>query len=238
MKAMILAAGLGTRLRPFTNNHPKALAPVNGKTVLERNIQYLLQYGISEIVINVHHHAMQITRLLKENAGFGASITISDETDLLLETGGALKKVAPFFIGEESFVMMNADILSDMPLDQLIARHLNSGALATLAVSDRPTSRFLIFTPDGLLAGWENTSTGAGRIVREAPEYQRKAFSGIQVMSPEILKLMLPQDKFSIIDVYMKVAPHHDIDFYDHSGCRFIDVGKPESLEAAGRMFA
>lgn len=236
MKAMILAAGLGTRLRPFTDKTPKPLAPVNGKTVLERNIEYLAKYGITDIIINVHHLAEQIVELLRENNGYGSKITISDETDFLLETGGALKKAAGFF-DDEPFVMLNADVLTDMSLDRMIEQHLHSKALATLAVSDRTTSRFLVFTPDGRLAGWENTKTGAGRFVVESREYDRKAFSGVQVLSPAIFNYMPPEEKFSIIEVYMRAAPLNRIEYFDHTGHRFIDVGKPETLAKAAEMF-
>ncbi len=131
MKAMIFAAGLGSRLKPWTDSHPKALAPVNGKSLLERNILYLQQYGIREVVVNVHHFANQIIDAIESNNGWGSSVTISDETDEVLETGGGLKKAAHFFKGEAHVVIMNADILTNMQLDQMIQQHKQTDALAT-----------------------------------------------------------------------------------------------------------
>ena len=137
MKAMIFAAGLGTRLKPWTDHHPKALAMVNGKSLLQRNILYLQEYGITEVVVNVHHFANQIIDAVKRNQGWGSSVIISDETDAVLETGGGLKKAAPLFAGEENMVILNADILTNLQLDQMILQHRQTNALATLAVSQR-----------------------------------------------------------------------------------------------------
>ena len=145
MKAMLFAAGLGTRLKPWTDHHPKALALVNGKSLLQRNIEYLQQFGINEVIVNVHHFADQIIDAITQNEGWGSRITISDETDAVLETGGGLKKAAWYFEAEKDFVVMNVDILTDMRLDDMIRRHEAEQPLATLAVSDRTTSRYFLF---------------------------------------------------------------------------------------------
>src|SRR5687768_10486745 len=145
MKAMILAAGLGTRLKPFTDKHPKALAMVNGKSLLQRNIEYLQNFGIKEVVVNVHHFASRVIAEIKDNNGFGSSIAISDETEEILETGGAIKKASWFFKDNEPFVLMNVDVLTDMELDEMAKQHNTQKPLATLAVTTRKTSRYLLF---------------------------------------------------------------------------------------------
>ena len=157
---MILAAGLGTRLKPFTDKHPKALAMVNGKSLLQRNIEYLQKIGITEVLVNVHHFADQIIDAINTNHGWGSTVTISDETDAVLETGGGLKKAAWYFGNETSFLLINADILTNLDLDALVAQHTNTGALATLAVSDRNSSRYFLFDKTGKLCGWKNQSKG------------------------------------------------------------------------------
>jgi MurNAc alpha-1-phosphate uridylyltransferase len=238
MKAMILAAGLGTRLKPFTDKHPKALAIVNGKTILQRNIEYLASFGIREVIINVHHFADQIIDLIKANNGFGSVITFSDETREVLETGGGIKKAAWFFEKDEApFIVMNVDILTDMNLEQMMFQHKKSNSLATLAVSSRITSRYFLFDEKDHLCGWKNESTGEQKISRESKNYIQKAFSGIQVLSPKIFDLIKMEGKFSMVDVYLDLAKTQDIMAFDHSESKFIDVGKPESILKAERFF-
>jgi NDP-sugar pyrophosphorylase family protein len=235
MKAMLFAAGLGTRLKPFTDKHPKALAEVNGKTLLEHNIRYLQRFGIEDVIVNVHHFADQIIEVIEENSGFGSWVTISDERDEVLETGGGLKKAAEYFKDEEAFVVMNVDVLTNLDLRKLIDEHNNSLAFATLAVMDRESSRKLLFDQQMILCGWENNLTGQQRIVR-ATSFRPMAFSGVQVLTPEILAMPF-EGKFSMIDVYLHFAGEHLIKGYDHTGNIFIDVGKPESLEKAAYLF-
>jgi NDP-sugar pyrophosphorylase family protein len=238
MKAMILAAGLGTRLKPFTDKHPKALAIVNGKTILQRNIEYLASFGIREVIINVHHFADQIIDLIKANNGFGSVITFSDETREVLETGGGIKKAAWFFENNEApFIVMNVDILTDMNLEQIIDQHKKSNSLATLAVSSRITSRYFLFDKMDHLCGWKNENTGEQKISRESKNYIQKAFSGIQVLSPKIFDLIKMEGKFSMVDVYLDLAKTQDIMAFDHSESKFIDVGKPESILKAEQFF-
>ena len=234
---MILAAGLGTRFKPWTDHHPKALAVVNGKSLLQRNIEYLQSYGIRDIVVNVHHFAEQIEKALAVNQGWGSRYIISDETAAVLETGGGLRKAAPF-LESTPFVLMNVDILTDMDLSAMIADHFLHRPLATLAVTNRTTSRYFLFDARNELCGWRNVKTGQERMARPVAEAVQKAFSGIHVIDPSIFPLMTMEGKFSTVDLYLDLAAGHPIRGYDHSHSRLIDVGKPESVEQAERLFA
>ena len=234
---MIFAAGLGTRFKPWTDKHPKALAIVNGKSLLQRNIEYLQQYGITNVVVNVHHFADQITTALEKNKGWGSHITISDETEMVLETGGGLKKAAPLFTSD-TIVVINVDILTDLNLGDLIAFHQRHNPASTLAITNRITSRYFLFDENNTLCGWRNTKTGEEKIARTASEYIPKAFSGIHVISKKLLSLIQREGKFSIVDTYLELAPTHIIKGFDHSGSRFIDVGKPESVAQAELLFS
>ncbi len=236
MKAMLFAAGLGTRLKPFTDHHPKALAEVNSKTLLELNIKYLQRFGIYDVIINVHHFADQIEDVLFDNDNFGSNITISDERDVILETGGGLKKASWYFEDEPSFVVMNVDVLTNLDLQKMIDAHHASEAVATLAVMQRNSSRQFLFDQHMMLCGWTNNNTGEQRIVNEASWLQPYAFSGIQVLSSPILEMPFT-GKFSIVDVYLHFAKTQILKGYDHTGNIFIDVGKPESLEKASYLF-
>lgn len=235
MKAMILAAGLGTRLKPFTDQHPKALAPVNGKPVLQRNIEYLQQHGISEVIVNVHHFADQIIQAIEENNGWGSRISISDESDEVLETGGGIKKAAAFLSQSEDCLVMNADMLTDLDLTNMIAFHRKHQPLATLATTQRNSSRYLLFDENKRLTGWKNTKTNE----LKGKEGTAKAFSGIQILSNKIFDMMHPFDgKFSMIDVYLQLCSEHTILSYDHSNGKLIDIGTMEKLAAAELMFS
>lgn len=193
-RAMILAAGLGTRFKPWTDRHPKALAPVNGKSLPQRNIEYLRQYGIGEVVVNVHHFGGQIIEALTANDGWGCRFSISDEAGEVLETGGGLKKARPFLEGLP-FVLMNVDILTDMDLSALIADHFRHRPLATLAVTDRSTSRYFLFDDRDELCGWRNAATGQERMARTSgATLVQKAFSGIHVIEPAIFPLMTREE--------------------------------------------
>lgn len=238
MRAMILAAGLGTRLKPFTDDHPKALAVVNGKSLLQRNIAYLHDAGISDIIINTHHFPDQVIAALTDINYASTRISISDETGELLETGGGLKKASWFFDNNEPFILMNVDILTDLSLASFIEAHNISGALATLAVTSRTTSRYFLFDDSGLLSGWRNVSTGEERITRKTNTYMQKAFSGIQIISPRIFPLIPFTGRFSMVEVYLHLSLSEQISAFDHTGSKFIDVGKPESIIEAQHMFA
>ncbi len=238
MKAMILAAGLGTRLKPFTNHHPKALAVVNGKTLLQRNIEYLIEFGVAEIIVNVHHFASQIKEVIEANKGWGAHITISDETQEVLETGGGLKKTAWFFQdSDKPFVLLNVDILTDLDLNALMVSHLANQALVTLAVSNRITSRYFLFDETHNLCGWENVKTDQKIITRTNTRLTRKAFSGLHIISPKIFDFMTQTGKFSMVDVYLELSENHKILGFDQGDCKFLDVGKPESIAMAEAIF-
>ena len=233
---MILAAGLGTRFKPWTDQHPKALAPVNGKSLLQRNIEYLQQYGIREIVVNVHHFADQIIETLRVNKGWGSEIFISDETDAVLETGGGLRKARPL-LEKAPFVLMNVDILTDMNLGAMIDDHFKHRPLVTLAVTNRTTSRYFLFDGGDRLCGWRNVEKSQERLPRPADPLVQKAFSGIHVIDPAIFDLMRLDGKFSTVDLYLDLAATQTIRGYDHSNSKLIDVGKPSSAEEAARLF-
>jgi len=236
MKAMILAAGLGTRFKPWTDHHPKALALVNGKSLLERNILYLQHYGIYEVILNVHHFAGQILETVQSHQGWGTSITISDESSQLLDTGGGLMKAAPYF-SEDPFVLMNVDILTDMDLQGMIRFHEKNKPLATLAVTQRKSSRYFLFDHQHRLCGWRNTKTSEEIISLPGPELYEKAFSGIHILSPEIFSVVSRRGKFSIVDAYLEIAASHLILGFDHSGSRLVDVGRTESVSVAENLF-
>ncbi len=237
MKAMIFAAGLGTRLKPFTDHSPKALAEVNGKSLLHRTVTYLQQHGIYDVVINIHHFPHLMREAIATHNGYGSRITISDETSGLLETGGGLKKATPLFEGEHDIVVINVDILTSLDLTAMITAHRQNNALATLAVMQRPSSRQLLFNPVMELRGWINNNTGeckeAGNIENTTPW----SFSGIQIVSSTLLHSIPFEGKFSMIDVYLWQAARGIVKGYNHTGDIFIDVGKPGSVEQAEQLF-
>ena len=236
---MILAAGLGTRLKPFTDSNPKALAVVNGKTILQRNIEFLAGFDITDLIINVHHFANELIEFLKANKNFGSTITISDESDEVLETGGGLKKARWFFEEERApFVLMNVDVLTDIHLRTMIEQHNKLKPMATIAVTNRHTSRYFLFDEVNYLVGWKNIKTGEQKISREASGYIQKAFSGIHVLCPKIFSSMHLEGKFSMVDLYLDLAASHTIMAFDHNNSKFVDVGKPESIEQAEKLFA
>lgn len=239
-KAMILAAGLGSRLKPWTDTHPKALAEVNRKSLLQRNIEYLQQYGITEVVVNVHHFADQIINAINANNGWGSNITISDETNEVLETGGGLLKAAPYLHDANPIVLMNVDILTDLNLEAMIGYHQEKKPLATLATSSRETSRYFLFDEGNNLCGWRNVKTGEEKPadLPHAKKKIAKAFSGIHIIESRIFSQIKQRGKFSMVDVYLDLMKDQTIKSFDHSENRFIDVGKPESIAKAEVMFA
>ena len=171
MRAMLFAAGLGTRFKPWTDSHPKALALVNGKSLLQRNIDYLHQYGINDVVVNVHHFADRLIEAIIKSKGWGSKITISDERYELLETGGGLLKAKEFFTPGERFITCNADILTDLDINKLISFHKEKKALITFGVTQRKTSRYLLFDENDRLCGWRNATTGEDKISIPKPQY-------------------------------------------------------------------
>lgn len=236
--AMIFAAGLGTRLKPWTDSHPKALAPVNGKSLLQRNVEYLQHHGISDVVINVHHFHEQIIRTLEENKGWGSDIRISDETKELLETGGGLYHARDFFSGYDQVITLNSDILTNLDLQSILASHRGSSAFATLAVMKRSSSRYLLFSETMRLCGWRDRKTGEEIMRIHGIETGEFAFSGITVFDKDIFHQIRQGGKFSLRDVFLDLCEKKFIAGYDHTGDLFIDVGKPGSCEEAEKYFS
>lgn len=236
-KALIFAAGLGTRLKPFTDFHPKALFKVNGKTLLERNIEYLKQYGIDDIIINVHHFADQIIQHAEANNNWGINISFSDERDSLLDTGGGLLKAAPFFKSTDNFLLYNADILTNLHLEGMMNFHLQHLPMVTLSVSERKSSRYFLFNHQDRLCGWENTLTGEQKIKNIQPDLQQRAFSGIHIVNKSLLSTKKSIEKCSITDWYLDICTHQNIMGYIDNEAKFIDVGKVESLPEAEKLF-
>ncbi|NOX45428.1 MAG: nucleotidyltransferase family protein [Chlorobi bacterium] len=236
MKAMIFAAGLGTRLQPLTNDKPKALVQVNGKTLLENAINKIIRAGINEVIINVHHFAHQVIDFVKEKNSFGIDIRFSDESGKLLDTGGGLKKASWFLKGGEPFLIYNVDILSDIDLRQMISFHKENKVLVTLAVRERKTSRYLLFDEVFTLCGWQNVKTGEKKIPVAKPDLKPFAFSGIHIIEPAIFNLMTESGRFSIIDVYLRLAKECKILGYDHSETQWFDLGRIENLKEAEKV--
>lgn len=238
MKAMIFAAGLGTRLRPLTDHMPKALVPVAGRPMLEHVILKLKAAGFTEIVVNIHHFGQQIIDFLRANGNFGLTVHISDERGELLDTGGGIKKAASFFRGSEPFLVHNVDILSDTDLKKLYDFHLRSENDATLLVSLRETSRYLLLDADKRLCGWLNKGTGQTKpagFVYQAGTYGEYAFSGIHIISPSLFGYMDERwtGRFSIMDFYLQTCRDARIGCCIAKSLRLIDIGKPETLALA-----
>lgn len=238
---MILAAGLGTRLKPFTDHHPKALAPVNGKSLLEINITNLQKFGIRDVVVNVHHFADQIEQVLVANKGFGSNVLVSDERAEVLETGGGLKKAIPLLRDTEDILVMNVDILSDFDLNRMFLQHKRTGALATLAVQERSTSRYFLFKEEEKnlrLCGWRHATTLEEKLpCSAAAKMTPLAFSGIQIIQSTFLHKIVQEGKFSLVDLYLSLCCNERILAWNHTGDSLLDVGKPESLDKAAQMF-
>ena len=237
MKAMIFAAGLGTRLRPLTNDLPKALVPVGSEPLLGITIKKLKQSGFDDIIINVHHFADKIVDFLEKNDNFGIRIQISHEAERPLETGGGLKKARHFFDDGQPFLICNADILSSIDLRHFYQTHIDSQATATLAVRKRASSRYLLFdTEGGGLCGRLNDATKTVQTTRAVAQAQAWAFSGFHIIDPIFLETAPEATFFSIIDWYLDVCNQHTIRPYDHSDDHWCDIGKPETLAIAQQL--
>ncbi len=246
---MIFAAGLGTRLKPLTDTMPKALVPLSGKPLLQWQVEKLRDAGINDIIVNVHHFPDQIIDTIRQNEGWGTNITISDERDLLLDTGGGLKKIKneKFKMKNEPILACNVDILSNIDIMALIARYEESG-VSQLVVSERQTQRYLCFDDHDYLRGWTNIKTGEVRpenfkflIPKERlfqiSNFKLLAFSGMQILSPKVLKLLqqMPQDKFSLIDFYISICEKQFsiLKAFIPSDYKMMDVGKIEQIKEA-----
>lgn len=237
MKAMIFAAGLGTRLLPLTSEIPKALVAINGKPALEWLIRRLIKTGITQIIINVHHFADKVIDFINQNHSFGIDINFSDERNMLLDTGGGLKKAAWFFDDNQPFLVHNADILSDINIAKMLDFHNQNKALATLFIQKRITSRYLIFDEEKQLLGWKNIKTSEVILTRQTTTYtQDYAFNGIHIIDPEIFALMKQEGKFPIIETYLQLAQSHRIVGYNPLNTSWMDIGKPENLPQASLL--
>ena len=234
---MIFAAGTGSRLKPYTDHIPKALIPIDGKPMLEHIILKLKAAGFTEIIINVHHLSEQIIEFLAGKDNFGITIHISDERDYLLDTGGGIKHAAQFLQGDEPFLVHNVDIISNVDLKALYQHHLDTNPLATLLVSKRDTSRYLLFNKENKLSGWRNKETG--EVKSYYPDFDPSvhnefAFNGIHVISPQIFEWMDEwTGKFSIINFYLAVCAKTPIQAFEQADLRILDIGKPDALELA-----
>ena len=239
MKAMIFAAGLGTRLQPLTDHKPKALVEVAGIPLLEHLIHRLKESGVNEISVNVHHFAGQSREFLLLKNNFGIRIEISDEQDQLLDTGGGLKKASWFFDDGKPFLLHNVDVMSSISFDRMISFHIDSRALATLAVSRRRSSRYFLFDEQMQLCGWEHTGKNELRMVREpVGNAERFAFSGIHVISPEIFDFIRETGPFSIVDTYLHLTGENLVRGFEHDPSGWADLGKPEDLVQAERRIS
>lgn len=234
MKAMIFAAGLGSRLRPLTDHTPKALLEVAGKPLLGYAIEKLVAAGVTDIIVNIHHLGAQIAKHLSEGRYPGINIVTSDEQDLLLDTGGGLKNASWFFDDGKPFYVYNADVLTDMDLSAMMNLHCRSEALVTVAVSDRHTARYLLFDDTMRLHGWTNEKSGTS-IPEEIDvhAFNKRAFSGIHIIDPAFLPLLDTAGAFPIIPEYIRWCKEYKIMGYDHTGAAWLDIGKPESFPLA-----
>lgn len=237
MIAMIFAAGLGTRLAPLTSHCPKALVNFMGATMLENAARRLVDAGCDRLVVNIHHHASMMKEFIQSHS-LGAEVIISDESEMLLDTGGGILKAREALASEPIFVMYNVDVACNLDIRQLCRAHSESGRIATLAVMRRDSTRKLAFDSQMNLCGWRNLTTGQAKNARtphgEVSEY---AFSGISVASREIFGLITERGKFSITDMYLRLAASHSIGGMAHDGL-WADLGTPEKLERAQAMFS
>jgi NDP-sugar pyrophosphorylase family protein len=235
MKAMILAAGLGTRLSPLTNHRPKALVEVAGRTLLEITLTFLRRFGVTEVIINVHHFADMVAQYLLANNNFGMHIELSREDDVLLDTGGGLKKAGYFFQDppgrKEPFILHNVDVISNIDLNKMLKFHVEHAALATLAVQGRETSRYLLFDDSLQLCGRKSGADGKPELVRPVNDPRSLAFSGIHIISPRMLSRITEQGAFSIIDTYLRLSGLGEkIQAFCADEYYWRDLGRPESV--------
>ncbi len=236
MKAFILAAGLGTRLQQYTSDKPKALVELGGITLLERAIRKVSELEVSEIILNIHHYGDKIVDFLHQNQNFNLPVSISDESDLLLDTGGALLKAQNLLGTSEPFLLYNVDVLCSLNLADLLAYHRKMKGIATLAVRSRETDRYLLFNPDMRLSGWRNIKTGEEKLTSEEKNLQNFAFSGIQIIEPSIFPMITETGKFSIIQMYLRLAKDHAIYGYHDKSSLWMDLGKPDQLMEAEKI--
>ena len=236
VKAIVLAAGIGSRLFPITKDKPKALVEVQGKPLIQHQLEKLKNAGYTQVLINIHHFGDQLLAFFKEQDNFGLELLISDEQNQLLDTGGALRKAADFIRGDEPVLIHNVDVLSNISLAEMLNAHRLTGALATLAIRKRETSRYLLFNKRNKLCAWENVKTGERKGDWSEPNLSSAAFSGIHIISPECADLFPEKEAFSIIDFYLEIIKTHCVSGYFHDESVWLDVGKPETLAEAEKL--
>ena len=227
---MILAAGLGSRLKPITDKIPKALVEVNGKTLLQYNIERIVSSGINNIAINVHHFSEKVINYLHENRNFGANIFISDETDKLLDTGGGIKKVSEWLQDDQPILIQNVDIYTNINYKKMFEFHKKKNALATVAVRNRESSRYLMFNDENELCGWQNTNTKQKIVTREVQHTNNLAFSCTHILDAKLLSFLPDKEVFSIINTYLELSKQHTIAGFLHNNDYWFDIGTPEKL--------
>jgi len=237
MKAMIFAAGLGTRLKPLTDTMPKALVPLAGKSLLQWQVEKLRDAGITDIIVNVHHFPEMIIEAIRENEGWGCNITVSDERAALLDTGGGLRKARPL-LGNEPILACNVDILSNIDLKKLLDRYKQTG-VSQLVVSERATQRYLLFDDHKILRGWTNIATGevkpASLCGADAAKLRPLAFSGMQILHADVLERLdeMAEEKFSLIPFYLHIMETTPLMAYVPEDYKMMDVGKIDQIEQA-----
>ena len=233
MQAMILAAGIGSRLKPITDSIPKPLIEINGHTMLENTIQYLKKSGVNKIIINVHHHAQQIADYFKDHNNFDLEVCISDETDERKNTGGGIVKASEYFNPDEEVIVTVSDILTNLSLGDMLEYHKQKGALVTLAVKERETSRNLLFDVDNKLAGWRNNKTGELKMVHGKKAVKNLAFSGVHIIEPKFFEVVISKGNFNIINEYLFLAEKYKIVGFNHCSDIWLEFGRLQTMEQA-----
>ncbi len=233
MKSIIFAAGLGTRIQQISKGKPKALVEIQNKTLLQIAVEFLSKNGIEEVIVNIHHQSEMMKEFI-EKINFPIPVSISDESNLLLDTGGGLLKARDFFSGENHFLAFNVDVISNININKMLKAHIESKALATLAVRDRSTSRYLLFDNQNKMVGWGNIQTKE-QILHKEGIYNQLAFSGIHILSTKIFDFLEQEERenFSITQSYIQLSKDNVIRGYIHNQDYWFDVGKPESYKAA-----
>lgn len=235
--AMVFCAGMGTRLRPLTDNIPKALVTVGNSVLLDYQIENLEKYGYTNLIFNTHHHSSVFKEHISKNYKNSSNIIISDETELLLNTGGGLKQVVSSFGVKTDLMVRNVDVISDIDMDDMLEYHKKNDNMITMAVRKRTTQRYLLFDTNNNLKGWMNEKNGDFKNVNSDIGLNKYAFSGIYIISPKAFNMFPDEKIFSIIDFFLDVSKTEKIMAYDHSDTRWLDVGKPESLREALEIF-
>ena len=241
MNALILAAGLGTRLGTYTADRPKALVEIDGRTMLEHQLRHLSAAGFDRFVINIHHFAGKVQEFLRQNSNFGLDITLSDESSLLLDTGGGIRQAMHLLKDDAPLLVHNVDIFSNTDLKSLYDTHIGSGADATLLTARRSTSRYIYFNNMGALCGWSNEKTGEVRSPIsdfDKTQYTPYAFQGIHVISKSVLPLLdsIPEQRFGITDFYVSNAGRLNLQMVENDPSQWVDAGKPETLQTAAQI--